>query len=264
MNILAHFEPVIQCHSGPIPPLLRQYTVDRFGAYLAHNSFMQTVLQQLEGCCFYETDIFRAQFYNQLLSTTSHKLRSLHVDSPIVAPPNGFGKLKELCIYQANYSKINCIMQSVKRLERVFLEFVANRAHSNTADEVKLENQLVKLWSEPSLESISIKMDRDIPVIWRALMRTELVQRGKLRFKMYIKEQIGNARDYLELINQKVKYCARHFVFKFRCVITQDMMGTVNTHGGQVGEVLRTTRTNSDVNLNGYQEEWLYPCVCNH
>ena len=84
----------------------------------------------MEGCCFYETDIIKALFYDKLLSTTSQNLLSLHVDAPIAAPPNGFKSLKELCIYDADYSKISCITGSAKGLERVHFEFIANHVQS--------------------------------------------------------------------------------------------------------------------------------------
>ena len=98
------------------------------------------MFSKLEGFCFYETDAMRALFYDKLLYTTSQKLRSLHVDAPISAPPNGFGSLKEICIYNANYSKISCIRQSAKALERVHFEFISNHVQNRSESKNLVQN----------------------------------------------------------------------------------------------------------------------------
>ena len=113
------------------------------------------------------------------------------------------------------------------------------------------------------MESISIKIDRDIGIVKRALKRAVFPKQTKIRGKLYIKERIENAYDYLEIMTNQLKMCAQNYVFKFRCVLTADMIGKCSTFDLQVGEILRLTRTNGNCALNGYREQWLYPCVCN-
>ena len=134
---------------------------------------------------------------------------------------------------------------------------------NSPADGIKLEDELVALWSGQSLESISIKMDRDIGIVKRALKRAVFVKRHKMRGKLYIKERIENAYDYLEILTNQLKESTQDYILKFRCVLTQNMEGRVTTFGCQVGDILRLTRTNGSCKLNGYREQWLYPCVCN-
>lgn len=160
-------------------------------------------------------------------------------------------------------SKISCIVQSAKKLERIHLEFIANHVQNSSEDGIKLEDELVTLWSTPSLESISIKMDRDIGVVKRALKRTVFVPREKMRGKLYIKDEIEDAYEYLEILTNQLKESTEDYILKFRCVLTQNMEGKVTTFGCKVGDILRLTRTNGSCKLNGYREQWLYPCVCN-
>ncbi len=257
MNVLT--ECPIVCSHG---------TVERFGAVFEDDSFLQSVFGKLEGFCFYETDVMKALFYDKLLSRTSHKVLSLHVDAPIAAPPNGLGNLREICIYNANHSKISCITQSATTLERVHFEFIANKIESGGPDAAsKLEDELVSLFTVQSLESLSLKMDRDIDVVKRALRRTmesgKFVRRQSMRMKLYIKEEIENAIEYLEILTNLLKDSSEDYILKFRCVLTQNMVGRVTTFDCVVGDVLRLTRTNAGCKLNGYQERWLYPCICN-
>ena len=106
-------------------------------------------------------------------------------------------------------------------------------------------------------------MDREIGIIQRALKRAELANRNEMRAKLYFKERIPNACDYLEILTAQLKQSPRDFILKFRCVLTQNMVGKVSTFGCRVGDILRLTRTNGSCAMNGYREQWLYPCVCN-
>jgi len=243
--------------------VLTNSIIDRFGSKLLDQSFVDTVFAKLEGFCLYETDIMKALFYDKLLFLTSDRLLSLHVDAPIAAPPKGFENLREICIYNANYSKIQCIIQSAKRLERVHLEFLANYIESASADSFRLEEVLVALWGGPFINSISIKMDRDIQIVKRALRRTPFAKRPQMRGKLYIKDEIEDAIEWLDIMSNILRDCAEDYIFKFRCVLTQNMVGRVSTFGCKVGDILRLTRTNNECALNGYRQQWLYPCVCN-
>jgi len=237
--------------------------IDRLGREL--DTFHGALLGQLEGLCLYETDAMKALFYDKLLALCSQQLLSLHVDAPIAAPGNGLRRLREICIYNANCSKLGCIVQSegAKRLERIHLELIADHVDDRSEQARELEEMLVELWSGPALQSISIKMDRDIACVHRALQRATRRKRGKMRGKLYIKDEIGDALRYLDALTDLLKESAHDYIVKFRCVLTRNMEGKVTTFGCKVGDVLRLTRSNADCKLHGYRDQWLYPCVCN-
>merc|ERR1712080_689967 len=128
------------------------------------------------------------------------------------------------------------------KLERIHLEFIAN----NIIGQNGLEDILVQLFSQSTLESISVKIDRDVKIIKDALKRTLFVKRKKLRGKFYIKEQIDGAYEYLEILTDKIKECTDDYILKFRCVLTENMVNKVTTFGCNIGDILRLTRTNGN------------------
>ena len=246
--------------------IFRHAVVDRFVAHFADDAFMDTMLTKLQGLCLHGENLVKTRFYNHLLARTSDQLRSLHVDTLICAPQKGFANLIEICIYNATFRKISCIMRTVKVLRRFHLEFISQTIHKYSEDYMRLEDELISMMSFETLENISIKMDRHIGAVKRAIERTVFRKSTKMRVHLYIKHEIEDAHEYLDTLTKKLKATKKDFILRFRCVVTESMIGKVPNCQSleQMGEILRITRTNGECTLHGYAEQWLYPCACNN
>ena len=204
-------------------------------------------------------------FYDKILHWVSSQLISVHIDSPIQEPTGGFDKVKEMCIYNANHRKITRIMNTVRNLERVHFEFIARAIENSTVDALHLEDTLRFVWSIPSLTSISIKIDRHIEAVQRALQQLDWGECKIRRVNLYIKERIGNAREYFETVSDHL-IPHSDWVFKFRCVMLPNMVGlpwTIATPPGQILRLIHTPQNHKKCQLQGYAPQWLHPCVCN-
>ena len=192
------------------------------------DEFTAKALRKLEGLCLYGTGADVVQFYNHLLSHFSDKLVSLHIDAVINEPSKGFGKLKELCVWGANYQKLHNIIKSAHNIERLHLEFLADHVNVITDEGKKkeLEDILVNTLNMVSLEFISIKMDKDIGLVLNVLKRLEFKARKRLKIQFNIKQQIDKPEEYYLTLNGKLDLwtpVVRHWMIVFKCIATESM-----------------------------------------
>ena len=222
--------------------------------------------RHLKGMILYGTDRHCATFYDVLLAQISNQLLSIHVDAPISVPPKTFGSLREICIFDPNASKIKTLRTNALMLQRVHLHFVAANIRSQQQIE-KLINELVMLLEMPTLESISIRMDNDIPAIKLALRRVKFPFRQRMRCTMYISNMIQDVKDYLDLFTTALLSSCLHYCIRFRCIMTQRLYEALKSEqsdfGCNPGKVYRLCRQNEGCILQGTRPNWLVPCVSN-
>ena len=216
---------------------------------------------KLDGICLFGSD---PEFSDILLHHICDKLVSLHIDKNINSPINGFNKLQELCIFNADYNKIYNVIKTAKTLKRVSVQFNANDINSlNKQNKQMLEDVLVDLLNQSTLEFISINIDEDIEVVRNAIKQINMTERDRMRVKMSIMHEIDFALEYYSVFHKKLNENCKDFVFEFQCVLTDDMMGKITTFDFKPGDVFSLIVTNNGCKLNGFKERWIYPCACN-
>ena len=218
------------------------------------------ILAHVECLVLYGKNVVMAKFYDKILAQISQNILSLHVDAPFAKPPNGLGSLREFCMCEVTSIKLDGIMSCASALERIHLEFKSDQI----LDGQKLEAQLIQLWSGDSMQSVSIKIDKHISAVQRALVKSKFRKQTEWRGKIHITEQIENAHEYVEVFTERLMESSDDYILKFRCVMVETLIGTVsNSFAFKVGDVLRMTRTNANCQINGYRDNWIYRCVCN-
>merc|ERR1712228_306486 len=209
--------------------------------------FKDGILNHLEGLCLYGSSIVNTRFYDHLLHHYSHKLLSLHIDAVIESPKHGFSKLEELCIGDANSDKIKNILKTAKTLKRIHLYF----RHDMIKNDDALEDILVELLSQVSLEFISIKIDGDISKMNNVFEKIRFQKRKRLKIKFYAKS--WNCEEHqIKYYKAKIKSCGADdwmLIFLF-------------PNSKKQKRVNRTFINNKKCKINGYKEKWLYPCIC--
>lgn len=204
------------------------------------------------------------RFYNHLLHHFGDKLLSLHVDAVMEAPKNGFCNLEELCIWGANYDKINNIIKTgIKNLKRIHLEFMVDQIEN---DNEKLEDVMIEVLSLKTLEFISIKMDKSSQRILNTLQRLKFVKRERLKIQFNVKQEIEKPEDYYLVLNNKLDLnvsIIKDWMIVFKCIATKSMEEYHNNDALKTGQAIVLWRNNKDCKINGTRERWLFPCVCN-
>ena len=158
------------------------------------------------------------QFSDVLLHHVSHKLVLLHITSNIRAPMYRFKQLIELWVYNADYNKIYNVTKTAKDLKRLSLQFIANNI--SPQNEQRLEDVMVDLLNQSTLEFIGIFIDEDIEIVENALKRISMTKRDGMKVKMKITQEMDCALEYFNAFDDKLNEDCKEFAFEFECILT--------------------------------------------
>ena len=216
-------------------------------------------LPNIKAFIFYGGSRTRMQFYNTLLSTTSQKLISLHIDG-IVQSKAGFSNLQELCIWKPDKLKIWNVTQTARHLKKIHLDFIRYSMDEEFIWALK------DLLGQSSLNYISIKVDQGADIIINVLRDIHFDNRETLTIKFVIDGRFeSRCHEYYEFLVERIQKTSTEFMLIFICFFTKEMERYgIDCEDGilTVGKKVRFVRRNMN-NKTGYIEKWMYPCLLN-
>ena len=183
-------------------------------------------------------------------------------EAAIKIPIKGFPNLRELFIAGAGYQTLYNITNSAKILERLKLEFYSEQFKNlSKTDKKSLETLLVNLFSQDTLEYVSIWIDRDIEVVRNALTKMILTERCQMRMCISISAKDEHALEYVKVL-EKLEDSCDDYIFRFKCIVTKDMIGKISTFDHEPGGELDVVYSNENCKIDGWRGNWTHSCPC--
>ena len=123
----------------------------------------------------------------------------------------------------------------------------------------------MELLNQPTLNSISITMDKDIENVMNALGEFKIAQSESMRISVRIKEESKKVVEFAEMFWDKLNQNCNDWILNVYFSTTQDMVdnNVWDLKQEHVGKARIMTWWSDKCKLNGFQDQWIFPCVCN-